>query len=51
MSSSELKRNIFIYFIKKLCKIFFFPSLFLWDPYEFPKDNKINFGMALMPFM
>lgn len=45
MSSLELKRNIFIYFVKKLCK-FLSPTLFLWEPYEFAKDNKFNFGMA-----
>lgn len=49
MSSLELKRNIFICCVKKLCEFFLiiiFLPLFLWDPYEFAKDNKFNFGMA-----
>jgi len=45
MSSLELKRNIFIYFVRKFHRNIYF-SLFLWDPCEFAKDNKFNFGMA-----
>lgn len=43
-----MERNVFIYFLTKLYSVFFFSFVFLWDPYEFAKDDKFNFDLASM---
>lgn len=47
MRPLESKRKISIYYVKKLCKTFFFLYiLLLRDPHKLAKDSEFNFGMA-----